>query len=167
MGEEDKEISLNDEEFAEAIEKAGLSKSLNNYTAKIADKRTSEGIETYKKNQGEKELSDKERLQEVEKELSEMKSNNAKSSLNNSIKKALKEADLGEGFAQYIKVDKEEDIENAVKDLRDNILEQKQESIDKKLKEGDIPLKGEQTFTGSGMETEAKDYAKKISIKEE
>jgi len=97
-----------------------------------------------------------------------MKSNNAKSILNNSIKKALKEADLSEGFTKYIKVDKEEDIENAVKDLQENILGQKQESIDKKLKEGEIPSKGETTFTGSGsMETVAKDFAKKISIKEE
>ncbi|MBA7560831.1 hypothetical protein ES695_14330 [Candidatus Atribacteria bacterium 1244-E10-H5-B2] len=161
------EILLTDEQFLEACKEAGIEKSLNNYTAKIADKRTSEGIETFKKNQGRKDLSDKERLQEAEKEISEMKSNNAKSILNNSIKKALKSADLSEGFAQYIKVDKEEDIENAVKDLSNNILEQKQESIDKLLKEGDIPNKGEQTFTGSGMETEAKDFAKKISIKEE
>ena len=162
------EILLTDEQFLEACKEAGIEKSLNSYTAKIADKRTSEGIETFKKNQGKKDLTDKERLQEAEKEISEMKSNNAKSILNNSIKKALKEADLSEGFVQYIKVDKEEDIENAVKDLQNNILEQKQESIDKKLKEGDIPLKGENTFTGSGsMETEAKDFAKKISIKEE
>ena len=162
------EILLTDEQFLEACKEAGIEKSLNSYTAKIADKRTSEGIETFKKNQGKKDLTDKERLQEAEKEISEMKNNNAKSILNNSIKKALKEADLSEGFAQYIKVDKEEDIENAVKDLQENILGQKQESIDKKLKEGDIPLKGEATFTGSGsLETGAKDYAKKISIKEE
>jgi hypothetical protein len=162
------EIELTDEQFLEACREAGIEKSLNSYTAKIADKRTSEGIETFKKNQGKKDLTDKERLQEAEKEISEMKNNNAKSILNNSVKKALKEADLSEGFAQYIKVDKEEDIENAVKDLQENILGQKQESIDKKLKEGDIPLKGESTFTGSGsLETEAKDFAKKISIKEE
>lgn len=167
MENENKEIELSDEQFLEACREAGLEKSLSKYTAKIADKRVSAGVETFRKNLQAKDLTDKERLQEVEKELSEMKSNNAKSSLDNSIKKALKEAELGEGFAQYIKVDKEEDIETAVKDLKDNILGQKQESIDKKLKEGEIPQKGEATFTGSGMETEAKDYAKKISIKEE
>lgn len=161
------EIELTDEQFLEACKEAGLEKSLSSYTSKIADRRTSEGIETYKKNSGKKDLSDKERLQEAEKEISEMKSKNAKGILNNSIKKALKEADLSEGFASYIKVEKEEDIENAVKDLKDNILEQKQESIDKKLKEGEVPNKGEQTFTGSGsMETVAKDFAEKISPKE-
>lgn len=162
------EIELSDEEFLNACKEAGIEKSLISYTTKISDKRVSEGIETFKKNLGKKDLSDKERLQEAEKELSEMKSNNAKSILNNSIKKALKEVDLGEGFAQYIKVEKEEDIETAVKDLKKNILGQEQESIDEKLKEGDIPLKGEGTFTGSGsMETVAKDFAKKISPKEE
>ncbi|MBA7526150.1 hypothetical protein ES705_18311 [subsurface metagenome] len=162
------EIELTDEQFLEACKEAGLEKSLNQYTTRIADKRVSAGVSTFKKNLQAKDLTDSERLQEAEKEISEMKSNNAKNILNNSIKKALKEADLSEGFAQYIKVDKEEDIENAVKDLQNNILEQKQESIDKKLKEGDKPLKGEQTFTGSGsLETGAKDYAKKISIKEE
>ena len=167
MEDENKEILLSDEEFLEACKTAGLEKSLSQYTTKIADKRVSAGVETFKKNLQAKDLTDKERLQEVEKELSEMKSNNAKSSLNNSIKKALKEADLGEGFASYIKVDKEEDIETAVKDLKENILGQEQESIDKKLKEGGVPPKGESTFTGSGsMETVAKDYAKKISVKE-
>ncbi|MBA7553087.1 hypothetical protein ES705_45672 [subsurface metagenome] len=161
------EIELSDEQFKTACIEAGLEKSLNQYTTRIADKRVSAGVETFKKNLQTKDLSDKERLQEVEKELSEMKSNNTKSSLNNSIKKALKEADLGEGFAQYIKVDKEEDIENSVKSLKDEVLGLKQAEIDKKLKEGEIPSKGESTFTGSGMETEAKDYAKKISIKEE
>ena len=162
------EIELTDEQFLEACKEAGLEKSLNQYTTRIADKRVSAGVETFKKNLQAKDLTDSERLQEAEKEISEMKSNNAKNILNNSIKKALKETDLSEGFAQYVKVDKEEDIENAVKDLQENILGQKQESIDKKLKEGDKPLKGEQTFTGSGsLETGAKDYAKKISIKEE
>ena len=156
------EILLTDEEFKTAIIEAGLEKSLNQYTAKIADKRTSEGIETFKKNQGKKDLSDQERLQEAEKEISEMKSNNAKSVLNNSIKKALKEADLSEGFTKYIKVDKEEDIENAVKDLQEDILGQKQESIDKLLKEGEIPNKGD-TSSGTSIPTAVKAYAEKIS----
>ena len=162
------EILLTDEQFLEACKEAGLEKSLTSYTAKISDKRVSEGIKTREKNIQARNLTDSEKITNLETELKELKSTNAKSSLNNSIKKALKEADLSEGFSQYIKVDSEEGIENAVKDLKDNILEQKQESIDKKLKEGDKPLKGEQTFTGSGsLETGAKDYAKKISIKEE
>jgi len=86
--------------------------------------------------------------------------------LNNSIKDSLKVAGLSEGFAKYIKVDKEEDIELAVKDLNDNILGQKQLVIDNKLK-GDLPpLTGDKTGTGSGMETAVREYAKKISPKE-
>ena len=60
-----------------------------------------------------------------------------------SIKASLKEAGLSEGFAKYIKVDKEEDIGTAVKDLTDNILELKQLDLDNKLKGNLPPVKGE------------------------
>lgn len=94
-----------------------------------------------------------------------MKDSTAKNSLNNSIKASLKEAGLSEGFAKYIKIDKEEDIGTAVKDLTDNILELKQFDLDSKLKGNNPPQKGDITGPGSGMETAVREYAKKISDK--
>jgi len=59
------------------------------------------------------------------------------------IKDALKKADLSEGFSKFITVDKDEDIEENVKNLKDEVLGLKQAEIDKKLKGGEIPPKGE------------------------
>jgi len=158
---------LTEEEFLAKIKEGNLSDNLAKYTAKIADKRVTEGVKSYEANRNKKDFSDKERLETVETELKNLKNTNLKTSLDNSIKDSLKEAGLSEGFSKYIKVDKEEDIEAAVKDLNDNILGLKQKSIDEKLKEGEPPQKGDVTFAGSGMETAVKEFAKKISPKEE
>jgi len=50
------------------------------------------------------------------------------------IKDSLKKAGLNEGFLKYITVDKDEDIEESVKSLKDEVLGLKQAEIDKKLK---------------------------------
>ncbi|MBA7536378.1 hypothetical protein ES705_28641 [subsurface metagenome] len=163
------EIELTGDELLIAIKESGLSKSFQAYIQKYSDQKVSEGIKTREKNIQAKNLTDSEKIANLETELAQMKNDTAKNSLNNSIKKALKEADLSEGFLKYIKVDDLDDqskITEAVKNLKDDLLDAKQAEIDQKLKEGDIPLKGESTFTGSGMETEAKDYAKKISAEE-
>jgi len=164
------EIELSEDELLAAIKESGLSKSFQIYMKKElqreGDRRLTDGLKTYQKNQGAKNLNDKERLEAVETELAQMKENTAKNKLNNSIKESLKKAGLSEGFAKYVKVEKEEDIEAAVKDLNDNILGLKQKSIDEKLKEGEPPQKGDITGAGSGMETAARAYAKKISVKE-
>lgn len=162
----EEKIELTEEEFLKKIKENNLSDYLAKYTQKIGDKRTSEGISTFKKNLQAKDLTDKERLQEVENELKEIKDTNLKSTLNNSIKDSLKAAGLSEGFAKYIKVDKEEDIGSAVKDLNDNILGLKQLDIDNQLKGNKPPSKGDITGAGSGMETAVREYAKKISPKE-
>ena len=73
------------------------------------------------------------------------------------IKDALKKADLGEGFLNYIKVEKDEDIDESVKKLKDQVTESKQAEIDEKLKDGDIPEKGEST--GSIAEETATKFA--------
>ena len=160
------EIELNESQLLDAIKEAGIDKSFQAYLQKYTDQKVSSGIDTFKKNTQAKNLSDKERLEAVETELKNLKDNNLKSSLDNSIKASLKEAGLSEGFLKYIKVEKEEDIGTAIKDLNDNILGLKQEAIDKKLKEGEPPQKGDVTFAGSGMETAVKEFAKKISPKE-
>lgn len=163
MGEE--KIELTEEEFLAKIKEGNLGDNLAKYTQKIGDKRTTEGINSYIKNQEKKDFTDKERIVNLENELKGIKDNTAKNTINNSIKDSLKEAGLSEGFSKFIRVDKEEDIGSAVKDLKDNILELKQLDIDNKLKGEEPPSKGD-TFAGSGMETAVKAYAKKISPKE-
>ena len=74
------------------------------------------------------------------------------------IKNALKKADLSEGFSKYITVDKDEDIDESVKSLKDEVLGLKQAEIDKKLKDGETPPKGE--AAGSVGEEEAITFAK-------
>ena len=164
------EIELDDKQFLEACREAGLEKSLSQYTTKIADKSVNEGIESFKKNQGKKDLTDKERLQEVESELTKMKSDKATNDIKSEIKKELKAQGLNEGLLKYIKLeglDDQSKIVEAVENFKNDFLTQEQESIDSKLKGNEPPKKGDSTFTGSGnLETSAKDYAKKISIKE-
>ena len=161
--ETNEEIELSEDELLAAIKESGIDKSFQSYLQRYTDKKVSSGIDTFKKNTQAKNLSDKERLEAVETELKNLKDTNLKSSLNNSIKKSLKEAGLSEGFAKYIKVDKEEDVGTAVKDLKDNILELKQLDLDNKLKGNEPPQKGDITGAGSGMETAAREFAKKIS----
>lgn len=156
---------LSEEEFLAKIKEANLGDNLDKYTQKIGDKRTSEGIATFKKNLEKKDFTDSEKIINLENELKEIRDTNLKNTLNNSIKDSLKAAGLSEGFLKFIKVDKEEDIGSAVKELNDNILGLKQLDIDNKLKGGEPPSKGD-TFAGSGMETAVKEYAKKISPKE-
>jgi len=158
-------MEFNEEKFQKAIKDANLGDSLTQYVQKISDKRVSEGIKSYEDNRNKKDLNDSEKITNLETELKEMKDSTAKNSLNNSIKASLKEAGLSEGFAKYIKIDKEEDIGTAVKDLTDNILELKQFDLDSKLKGNNPPQKGDITGPGSGMETAVREYAKKISDK--
>ena len=165
MDNKNNNTELTEDEFLKAIKEANLGNSLAQYVQKISDKRVSEGIKSYEDHRNKKDLNDSEKITNLETELKEMKDSTAKNSLNNSIKASLKEAGLSEGFAKYIKIDKEEDIGTAVKDLTDNILELKQFDLDSKLKGNNPPQKGDITGPGSGMETAAREYAKKISDK--
>ena len=160
-------MEFNEEKFQKAIKDANLGDSLAQYVQKIGDKRVSDGIKSYEDNRNKKDLNDSEKITNLEKELKEMKDSTAKNSLNNSIKESLKKAGLSEGFAKYIKVDNNDQskIAEAVTGLKDDLLNAKQAEIDLKLKEGDIPQKGDITGPGSGMETAAREYAKKISDK--
>lgn len=163
------EILLNDKQFLEAIKGAGLEKSLDGYTTKMSDKRVSDGIETFKKNLTKKDLTDKERLQEVEGELAKMKSNKATDDKKILVVAELKKQGLNENLLKYVKIadtDDQDQIAESVTNLKNDLLETKQADIDSKLKEGEPPSKGEATFTGSGIETEAKEFAKEISAKE-
>ena len=139
----DEEILLDDKEFLAACVEAGLEKSLNKYTSKISDQRVSEGIKTFEKNRGDKTLTDQERISGLEKEISDLKSGIAKGDLNTQIKAELRKSGLDEDLIKYIRIDNSEKVEEAVKALKDDILNLQQKEIDIKLKEGGIPPKGE------------------------
>jgi len=78
------------------------------------------------------------------------------------IKDALKKADLSEGFSKYITVEKDEDIDGSVKSLKDEVLGKKQAEIDKKLKDGETPPKGE--AAGTIEEDAAKKFAETKNV---
>lgn len=158
------EIELDESQLLAAIKEAGIDKSFQAYIQKYSDQRVSEGIKTREKNIQAKNLTDSEKIVNLETELKELKDNNSKNSLNNSIKASLKEAGLSEGFAKYIKIEKSEDIEAAIKDLSDNILGLKQSEIDNKLKGNAPPAKGE---TGIGGDSTLKSYVESKNKGEE
>jgi len=165
------EILLDDDQLIAAIKEAGLNKSFESYISKYSDKKISEGINSFKKNLTKKDLTDKERLQEVEKELSEMKSNKATNDINTLVKKEMKKQGLNENLLKYIgtvDTDDQSKITEAVENFKNDFLNAKQEAIDSKLRENEPPSKGESTFTGTGnLATEAKEFAKEISAKKE
>jgi len=153
MAEEKIELT-EDEEFLAAIKTANLSDNLAKYTAKIADKRVTEGIKSYEANRNKKDLSDKERLEAVEAELAELKQNTAKGNINNLIEAELGKQNLSKGLLKYIKVDSNDpsEIEKSVTTLRDDLLQIEQDRIDLKLKEGTAPLTGDKAGAGSLLE---------------
>lgn len=123
-------------------------------------------METYKKNITKKDATDKERIETLEKELSELKAGKTKDSLASQIKIELKRQNLSEGLIKYITCDNPEKIAESVENLKNDLLEAKQAEIDEKLKEGEIPPKGDTTLSGTSMGTAVKAYAEKISDKE-
>ncbi len=143
---ENKEIELTNEQFLEACKEAGLEKSLNNYTQKIGDQRVDQGIKSFQKNQDKKDLTDKERIESLETELKEMKDNKVNDDKKTLVIAELKKQNLSDGFLKYIKTDSLNDpsqIAEAVKNLKDDLLNAKQAEIDQKLKSGIAPLHGE------------------------
>ena len=156
------EILLTDEEFKTAIIEAGLEKSLNKYTAKISDKKVSEGIRTREKNIQAKNLTDSEKIANLETELKELKAGKTKDVLDTQIKKELKAQNLSEDLIKYIRIDDPEKIVESVENLKNDLLEAKQAVIDEQLKEGEAPLKGD-TSAGTSIPTAVKAYAEKIS----
>lgn len=145
-------LELTPEQFIEACKEAGLESSLTQYVQKIGDKRVSDGIKSYETNRNKKDLSDKERIETLEKELEAVKGTQAKKDLETLIKKELKSQDLSEDLIKYIKIDNDDPfkITEAVKSLKDDLLNAKQAEIDQKLKEGGIPARGEST-TGDNV----------------
>jgi len=144
------EIELDDKDFEAACKSAGLSKSLTRFTQKISDQRVSEGIKTFQKNRGDK--TDQERIEELETQIKDLKSGIAKGDLDTQIKTELKKEGLSEDLIKYIRVDDPDKVAENVKALKDDILDLKQKEIDTKLKEGEIPKKGETIAVDSVIE---------------
>lgn len=178
-------IELTPEQLVEAIKEAGLEESFNKYLQSETDRRVSQAITTHdlKSAKEKEEAAEKEKAEEKKKKeqaemtdsekkisdlteevknlntlVKELSGTTIKTKRETLIKGALKKADLSEGFLSYINVDKDEDIDESVKNLKDHILEHKQAEIDKKLKEGETPSKGE--TTGTIEEETATSYAK-------
>jgi len=158
--EENKEIELTEDQLLAAIKEAGIDKPFQAFLQKYTDKRVSEGIKTYQGNQGKKDLSDKERMESLETELKEMKNGKTKEDIKTLVKAELKKQDLNEDLLKYVKVDNDDlsKIAEAVKGLKDDLLNAKQAEIDQKLKDGAAPQHGE-TDTGKGDQV-TEDYAK-------
>jgi len=182
-------IELTPEQLVEAIKEAGLEESFNKYLQSETDRRVSQAITTHdlkstkekeevitkekaekKKEEEQKNMSESEKkisdLTEEVKSLTtlvkDLSGTTVKTKRETLIKDALKKADLDEGFLSYITVEKDEDIEESVKSLKDQVLGQKQAEIDKKLKDGEVPQKGE--VAGTIEEDAAKKFAEEKNV---
>ncbi len=146
------ELELSDQEFQEACELAGIGKSLKSYLQKETDRRVSGALKTHQGNLDKKDLSDQERIQSLETELKEMKAGKAKDNLDTQIKAELKKEGLSEGLLKYVRVDDPDKVGESVKALKEDFQNLQQKEIDTKLKEGEIPAKGETIAVDSVME---------------
>ena len=182
-------IELTPEQLIEAIKEAGLEGSFNKYLQSETDRRVSQAITTHdlksakekeeaatkektekKKEEEQKNMSESEKkisdLTEEVKNLTalvkDLSGTTVKTKRETLIKDALKKADLSEGFSKYITVEKDEDIEGSVKSLKDEVLGHKQAEIDKKLKDEEVPSKGE--AAGTIEEDEAKKFAEEKNV---
>jgi len=164
-------VGLTPEQLTEALKKAGLEESYKKALQSETDKRVTQAIATHdlklakeKEEAATKVKTEEEKKKEqagmsdTEKQISNLteqvgsltnmvkglSETTVKGKRETLIKDALKKADLGEGFAAYINVEKDEEIEEKVKTLKDQVLGIKQAEIDKRLKEeGGAPNKGE------------------------
>lgn len=167
-------IELTPEQLVEAIKEAGLEESFKKYLQSETDRRVSQAVTTHdlklakekeeataKGKAEEKKKKEQANMSESDKKISDLteevknlttlvkdlSGTTVKAKRETLIKDALKKADLSEGFLKYITVDKDEDIETSVKSLKDEVLGLKQAEIDKKLKDGEVPPKGEPAGT--------------------
>ena len=173
------------DKILKTLKDAGLEESFKKYLQSETDRRVTQAIKTHdekikkeaeEKAAKEKADKDKEKSQEGMTEdqktianLTDQVSNltklvqglsetTVKSRREATIKDALSKAGLKEGFSKFITVEKDEDIPEAVENLKKEVLTLQQEEIDKKLKDGGTPLKGQSA--GTIEEEKAKEYAK-------
>jgi hypothetical protein len=167
-------IELTSEQLIEAIKEAGLKESFDKFLQSETDRRVSQAVTTHdlklakekeeataKGKAEEKKKKEQANMSDTEKKISDLtgevinltnlvkdlSGTTVKTKRETLIKDALKKAGLNEGFLSYITVDKDEDIEESIKSLKDKVLDFKQAEIDKKLKDGEVPPKGEPAGT--------------------
>jgi hypothetical protein len=173
------------EQLLKVLKDAGLEDSFKKYLQSETDRRVTQAIKTHdekikkeaeEKAAKDKEAKDKEKSQEgmteeqktianltdqvgnLTKLVQSLSETTVKSKRETTIKEALQKAGLKEGFSKFIAVEKDEDIPEAVENLKKEVLTLQQEEIDKKLKDGGTPVKGESA--GTIEEEKAKEYAK-------
>jgi len=163
-------IELTPEQLAAAIKEAGLEESYKKSLQSEVDRRVSQAITTHdlklskekeeataKAKTEETKTKEQANMSETEKTIANLTEqignltnmvkglgeSTVKAKRETLIKDSLKKAGLSEGFSKYITVEKDEDIEGSVTSLKDEVLGLKQAEIDKKLKDGEPPAKGE------------------------
>jgi phosphoenolpyruvate carboxylase len=153
---------LTDDQLLAKIKEIGIEEAFNDYITRYADKRVTEGIDTFKKNQDKKNMNDQDRIQELENEIKELKQTLSKNDIDTLIRNELKNQNLSEDLRKYIKLDDvdnadKEAIGKAVKELKDDFLKLSQEQIDNKLKGISQPVKG-QTPGAGGNNNQVENY---------
>jgi len=98
-----------------------------------------------------------EQIGDLNKKLDGFTESGVKTKRDTLIKTALKKADLSEGLSNYINVEKDDEIEEKVNNLKTELLGIKQAEIDEKIKNGEIPNAG--GLLGSVNEKKAEEYA--------
>ena len=159
-----------DEEFEKTVEESGLTNKLKSYVQKEADRAVTKAIQTHdaklkekedearkqaeaeeaKKKAEEKMTEEEKRIAQLEEtisglndKISQFLDKTSKDGLQAKFKAALKEAKIDEKWAEKIPIEKMEDIEVNVKELKDMVDAQEQAAIDKKLEELGVPKDGD------------------------
>lgn len=148
-------IELSDQEFLEAVKTAGLEKNFKSYLQKEGDRRLTEGLKTYQKNQEKKNFSDSEKITNLENELKELKGTLSKKDIETQIKNELKTQNLNEGLIKYLRIEDPSKIADSVTDLKNDLLKIEQDKIDEKLKGNNSPVKG---LPGNGGDSTLENY---------
>lgn len=159
------EISLTGDELLAAIKESGLSKSFQAFIQKYSDQKVSEGIKTREKNLQAKNLTDSEKIANLETELKELKGEKAKDNTKTLVEAELVKQNLSKDLVKYVKADSDDpsDIEKSVSGLKDDLTKIEQDKIDLKLKEEDAPLIGDKAGAGSLLENYIKNGSKTTS----
>jgi hypothetical protein len=153
---------MNREELLAKIQQTDDKEKLATLIESYADSRVTQGIATYKENEGKKNMNDQDRIQELENEIKELKQTLSKNDIDTLIRNELKNQNLSEDLRKYIKLDDvdnadKEAIGKAVKELKDDFLKLSQEQIDNKLRGITPPVKGDTPGAG-GNDDLVKNY---------
>jgi len=157
----DKVKNLTEQEFLDALEKAGLSAAYTKATQREADKRVTDALKTQKdkldkeaadaaakklddegtskmtdSDKATKELTDK--INSLEGMVNKLTSSVSKEGLRTKIRSQLKAEGLNEEFEVYINTDDPDAIEDAVKTFKATFEGQQQATIDEQIKAGTL-----------------------------